>query len=461
MTNINTTTYINANKSRFIDELTSFLTIPSISTQPEHKSHIQQAAQFVKEKLLAAGSDEAYLIETASNPLVYGRKTIDPQLPTVLVYGHYDVQPPEPFELWTSEPFHPVIKDNHIFARGASDDKGQVYIHIKALETMLALQQLPCNIKFLIEGEEEVGSDALTLFLQEPNNHPLLQADIVLISDTGMLSTTQPSIDTSLRGITGLEVTLTGPNRDLHSGVYGGAVNNPIHALCKIIAQLHNPDHQITIPGFYDNIAELTAEQRKQLNSIPFDLETYQQNLGITKAIGEKEYTTLERVGIRPSLDVNGIWGGYTGIGSKTIIPSKAHAKITLRLVPGQDPVKIIHALSDYLTALTPEGCHIKIEKSSQNHTAVIINEHNTAFQAAQNAFEEIWGKKPLSYREGGSIPIVSTFKEQLGLDTILMGFGLSTDNIHSPNENFSLVHFERGIKTVIAFYHHLVRLQQ
>lgn len=460
-TNTNTAAYIDANKGRFIEELTSFLTIPSISAQPEHQSHIQQAAQFVKERLLAAGSDEAYLIETKSNPLVYGSKFIDPKLPTVLVYGHYDVQPPEPFELWTSEPFNPVIKHNHIFARGASDDKGQLYIHIKALEAMLARQQLPCNIKFLIEGEEEVGSDALTHYLQDVSNHPLLQADVVLISDTGMVSSEQPSIDISLRGITGLEITLTGPNRDLHSGVYGGAVSNPIHILCNIIAQLHNEDHQVTIPGFYDNIFELNKEQREQLNNIPFDLATYQQGLGITQVVGEKGYTTLERIGIRPSLDVNGIWGGYTGVGTKTIIPSKAHAKITLRLVPGQDPNKILETLSDYLTELTPKGTRIKVEKSAQAHHAVQINEDTIAFQAAKNAFQDIWRKQPVSSRLGGSIPIVSTFKEQLGLDTILLGFGLDTDNIHAPNENFSLLHFERGIQTVIAFYHHLAKMNQ
>ena len=455
-----TAAYIAANKSHFIEELKSFLSIPSVSTQPAHQAHIHQAAQFVKEKLLAAGCDTAYLINTSDFPLVYGEKFIDPQYPTVLVYGHYDVQPPEPFELWTSEPFNPVIKDNKIFARGASDDKGQLYIHIKALETMLALESLPCNIKFLIEGEEEVGSDSLTHYLQDANNHPLLQADIVLISDTGILSTEQPSIDISLRGIISLEITLTGPNRDLHSGAYGGAVHNPIHALCQLISQLHNADHQVTIPGFYDNIVELTVDQKAQLKNTPFDLAAYQENLGIAQVVGETGYTTLERIGIRPSLDVNGIWGGYTGIGTKTIIPSTAHAKITIRLVPGQEPLEIIASLSNYLMALTPAGTDIKIEKGTQAHRAVVINEHNIAFKAAQKAFEEVWGKTPISHSVGGSIPIVSSFKEQLGLDTILMGFGLASDNVHSPNENFSLLHFERGIETVIAFYQHLAKLR-
>jgi acetylornithine deacetylase/succinyl-diaminopimelate desuccinylase-like protein len=459
MPNNNTAAYVATNKSRFIEELISFLSIPSVSAQPDHRSDIQQAAQFVKDQLLAAGADQAYLINTMGNPLVYGDKMVDPQLPTVLVYGHYDVQPAEPFERWHSEPFKPSIKDNNIFARGASDDKGQVYIHVKALETMVALKSLPCNIKFIIEGEEEIGSKAISKFLEDPANHALLEADVILVSDTTILSIDQPSLTTGLRGITHLELTLTGPNRDLHSGVYGGAVANPIHILCQMIAALHDKDQRITIPGFYDKVANLTAAERAELNKTPFDLQAYQQDLGIETVIGEKGYSTLERVGVRPSLSVNGIWGGYTGAGTKTVLPSQAHAKITIRLVPDQDPSKVIESLSQYLTSLAPQGTRLEIERALQGYKAVVLNEDSIAFQAAQKAFEEVWGKSPLSIKEGGSIPIITKFKEQLGTDVVLLGFGLDSDAIHSPNEHFSLITFEKGISTVISFYEHLAKL--
>lgn len=461
MSHNNTIAYIATHKSRFIKELISFLSIPSVSAQPAHRSDIQQAAEFVKDQLLAAGADQAYLINTSGNPIVYGDKIINPQLPTVLVYGHYDVQPAEPFDLWHSGPFDPTIKDNNIFARGASDDKGQVYIHIKALETMIALQTLPCNLKFIIEGEEETGSKAISKFLEDPTTHTLLQADIILISDTTILSIDQPSLTTGLRGITSLELTLTGAHRDLHSGVYGGAVANPIHILCRMLAALHDENQRITIPGFYDKVINLTSTERAELNKTPFDLHTYQQDLGIETVIGEKGYTTLERVGIRPALDVNGIWGGYTGEGTKTVLPSQAHAKITMRLVPDQDPQEVIESLTQYLNSLTPPGSRLAINPASQGYKAVVLNETSIAFQAAKQAFEEVWNKRPLSVKEGGSIPIIAKFKEQLGTETVLLGFGLDSDAIHSPNEHFSLITFEKGIYTVISFYNHLAKLSK
>jgi acetylornithine deacetylase/succinyl-diaminopimelate desuccinylase-like protein len=455
----NTATYIASHKNRFLEELISFLSIPSVSAQPAHRADVQQAAQFVKDKLLAAGADQAYLIESAGNPLVYGEKIIDTTLPTILVYGHYDVQPAEPYELWDSDPFKPVIKGNQIFARGASDDKGQVYMHLKALETMIALKTLPCNVKFIIEGEEEIGSSTISKFLKVPANQALLGADVILISDTSILSLEHPSLTTGLRGITHLELTLTGPNRDLHSGVYGGAVGNPIHILCQMIASLHDENHHITIPGFYDEVTELSAIERTELSKTPFDLEAYQQSLGIERVIGEKGYTTLERVGVRPSLDVNGIWGGYTGAGTKTVLPSQAHAKITMRLVPDQDPQAVIASLSEYLISLVPQGARLELKGASHGYKAVVLNENSLAFQAAKKAFEEVWNKSPLSFKEGGSIPIVTDFKEQLGTEVVLMGFGLDSDAIHSPNEHFGLDMFEKGIHTVISFYNHLTKL--
>jgi acetylornithine deacetylase/succinyl-diaminopimelate desuccinylase-like protein len=458
MPNNNTAAYIATHKKRFIEELITFLSIPSVSAQPAYHPDIQQAAQFIKYQLLSAGADQAYLIETIGNPLVYGVKMVDPQLPTVLVYGHYDVQPAEPFELWHSGPFNPTIKGDNIFARGASDDKGQVYIHIKALETMIATQSLPCNIKFIIEGEEEVGSKSISKFLGDPGNHDLLKADVILVSDTTILSIDQPSLTTGLRGIASLELILTGPNRDLHSGVYGGAVGNPIHILCQMIAALHDENQRINVPGFYDKVVNLTAAERAEFNKTPFDLQAYQQDLGIEAVIGEKGYTTLERVGIRPALDVNGIWGGYTGVGGKTVLPSKAHAKITVRLVPDQDPYEILESLCQYLDSLAPKGTSLEIVQASQGYKAVVLNEDSLAFQAARQAFEEVWGKRPLSVKEGGSVPIITTFKEQLGTDIVLLGFGLDSDAIHSPNEHFSLVTFEKGISTVISFYEHLAK---
>lgn len=461
MPNNKTAAYIATNKNRFIEELISFLSIPSVSAQPEYRADVQQAAEFIRDQLLAAGADQACLINSIGNPLVYADKMVDPQLPTVLVYGHYDVQPPDPYELWHSAPFNPTIQGHNIFARGASDDKGQVYIHIKALETMLALESLPCNVKFIIEGEEETGSEAISKFLEDSANHALLKADVILVSDTTILSIDQPSLTTGLRGIASMELTLIGPNRDLHSGVYGGAVGNPIHILCQMIAALHDENQRIAIPGFYDKVVNLTADKRVELNKAPFDLQAYQQALGIETVVGEKGYTTLERVGIRPSLDVNGIWGGYTGAGTKTILPSQAHAKITIRLVPDQDPSEVIESLSQYLTFLAPPGTRLDIKRAPKGYKAVVLNEDSIGFQAARKAFAEVWGKNPLSMKEGGSVPIITKFREQLGTDVVLLGFGLDSDAIHSPNEHFSLITFEKGINTAISFYEHLAKLSK
>ncbi|OJW70331.1 MAG: peptidase dimerization domain protein [Candidatus Amoebophilus sp. 36-38] len=456
---MHTSDYIAKYKSRFIEELMAFLRIPSISTMPEHKQDIKQAANFIKDQLVAAGADKAWIIETTGHPLVYGEKIIDRQLPTVLVYGHYDVQPAEPYELWNSKPFEPLIKGDKIFARGAADDKGQFYIHVKALETMIATQSLPCNIKFLIEGEEEMGSGSLTNFLEDSANHNLLQADAILVSDTTIISMDQPSLTTGLRGIVYLEVTLTGANRDLHSGVYGGAVANPINILCKMLAALHDENGHITIPGFYDEVPDLTVAERAELNSIPFDLEAYKQTLGINEVIGEKGYTTLERVGIRPSLDVNGIWGGYIGTGAKTVLPSQAHAKVSMRLAPNQDAQKVMNAFVSYFSSLAPKGTQVAIKPYHGGCNAVVLDKNSLAFRAAENAFETVWGKHPFTTREGGSIPIIAKFKEKLGTDAVLMGFGLDTDAIHSPNEHFSLIAFFKGISTVIKFYENLAAL--
>ena len=456
---IDNLTYLDKQKYKFIEELIEFLRIPSVSTLSKHVAHTQQAAHFVKDKLLNAGADTAYLIETTGNPLVYGEKIVDPKCPTVLIYGHYDVQPADPYELWDSPPFEPVIKGDNIFARGAADDKGQVYIHIKALEVMLATQFLPCNIKFLIEGEEEVGSQGLVDFLENPTNHALLQANTILVSDTSMLSMDQPSLTTGLRGIIYLEVTLTGPNRDLHSGVYGGAVGNPINILCNILASLHDADRHVTIPGFYDQVPNISKQEKDSIDKIPFNLTAYQQSIGVEAVIGEKGYSTLERVGVRPSLDINGIWGGYTGKGAKTVLPAEAHAKVSMRLVPGQDAEVITQSFITYLCSLVPKGTQVKIQIDHKGSNAIVLDETSIAFKAAQNAFEEVWGKQPFSVREGGSIPIMTKFKEKLGCDIVLMGFSVDSNAIHSPNEHFSLVAFSKGINTVISFYKNLAKL--
>ncbi len=445
-------TYIEQHRQRFLDELIAWLRIPSVSADSRHTSDVRRAAIYLKEKLAEAGAGNTELIETPGHPVVYAEKIIDPALPTVLVYGHYDVQPPDPLELWASPPFEPVIRYDKIFARGACDDKGQVYMHVKALEIMNRLNALPCNIKFMVEGEEEVGSAHLAEFVKQNRNR--LKADVILISDTALISLDTPSITVGLRGLSYVEVEVTGPNRDLHSGVYGGAVANPINVLAKMIAALHDDDGRVAIPGFYDKVAVLTDEERRALNRAPFNLEQYKQELGLADVHGEKGYTTLERTGIRPTLDVNGIWGGYTGEGAKTVLPSKASAKISMRLVPHQDPNEITTLFTKHFLSLAPASVKVKVTPMHGGEPVVTPTD-SKAFRAASRAFEEVWGKAPIPTRDGGSIPIVALFKKELGLDTVLMGFGLDSDAIHSPNEHYGLINFFRGIETIVAFYRH------
>ncbi len=444
--------YIQSNQQRFLDELFELLRIPSVSADSSHKGDVRKAAEYVVQKLKDAGADKVELCETKGHPIVFGEKIINPSLPTVLVYGHYDVQPADPLNLWDSPAFEPVIKDGKIYARGSCDDKGQFYMHIKAFEIMSKLNKLTCNIKFMIEGEEEVGSDNLGTFLKE--NKTKLKADVILISDTSLISLNTPSITVGLRGLSYLEVEVTGPNRDLHSGVYGGAVANPINILSKMITSLQDENGRITIPGFYDKVAELTLAQRTDLNKAPFNLDEYKKELGITEVKGEKGYTTLERTGTRPTLDVNGIWGGYTGEGAKTVLPSKASAKISMRLVPNQDSEEIMKMFTDHFLSIAPKSVKVKVTPHHGGQPAVTPTD-SKAFKAASSAFEEVWGKTPIPTRDGGSIPIVSLFKKELGLDTVLMGFGLDSDAIHSPNEHYGIKNFLIGIETIVSFYKH------
>ncbi len=444
--------YIQSNQQRFLDELFELLRIPSVSADSRHKGDVRKAAEYVVQKLKDAGADKVELCETKGHPIVFGEKIINPSLPTVLVYGHYDVQPADPLNLWDSPAFEPVVKDGKIYARGSCDDKGQFYMHIKAFEIMSKLNQLSCNIKFMIEGEEEVGSDNLGTFVKE--NKAKLKADVILISDTSLISLDTPSITVGLRGLSYLEVEVTGPNRDLHSGVYGGAVANPINILSSMITSLQDENGRITIPGFYDKVAELTPAQRADLNKAPFNLDDYKKELGIEDIKGEKGYTTLERTGIRPTLDVNGIWGGYTGEGAKTVLPSKASAKISMRLVPNQDSDEIMKLFTNHFLSIAPKSVKVKVTPHHGGQPAVTPTD-SKAFKAAANAFEEVWGKTPIPTRDGGSIPIVSLFKKELGLDTVLMGFGLDSDAIHSPNEHYGIKNFLIGIETIVSFYRH------
>lgn len=442
--------YITTNKDRFIAELFDWLRIPSVSADSRHKGDVRKAAEYLKEKLVDAGADDVEICETKGHPIVYGEKIVNASLPTVLVYGHYDVQPADPLNLWSSPPFEPVIKDDKIYARGACDDKGQVYMHVKAFEIMMKQNLLPCNVKFMIEGEEEVGSDNLGTFVKE--NKSKLKADIILISDTALISLEHPSITTGLRGLSYMEVEVTGPNRDLHSGVYGGAVANPINVLCEMIASLHDKNGQVAIPGFYDKVAELSKEQREALNKAPFDLNHYKKDLGIEEVKGENGYTTVERTGIRPTLDVNGIWGGYTGEGAKTVLPSKAQAKISMRLVPNQVSSEITELFTKHFQSIAPKYVKVKVTAHHGGEPAVTSTD-SPAYKAASKAFEQVWGKTPIPTRDGGSIPIVALFKRELGLDTVLMGFGLDSDAIHSPNEHYGVKNFLLGIETIVAFY--------
>lgn len=444
--------YIQSNQDRFLSELFELLRIPSVSADSRHKGDVRKAAEYVAQKLTEAGADSVQLMETKGHPIVFGEKIVDAAKPTVLVYGHYDVQPPDPLDLWKTPPFEPTVRDGKIYARGACDDKGQFYMHIKAFEIMMKQKLLSCNVKFMIEGEEEVGSDNLGTFVKE--NKAKLKADVILISDTSLISLDQPSITAGLRGLSYMEVEVTGPNRDLHSGVYGGAVANPANVLSKMIASLHDENGRVTIPGFYDQVVELSPADREALNKAPFDLNEYKKELGIEEIQGEKGYTTLERTGTRPTLDVNGIWGGYTGEGAKTVLPSKASAKISMRLVPNQRPDEITALFTKHFLSIAPTSVKVKVTAHHGGEPAVTPTD-SKAFKAAASAFEEVWGKTPIPTRDGGSIPIVALFKKELGLDTVLMGFGLDTDALHSPNEHYGIKNFLIGIETIVAFYKH------
>lgn len=442
--------YIHSNKQRFLDELIELLKIPSVSADTKHNDDTARCAEAIKTALLTAGCTHAEICPTKGHPIVYAHKIIDPSLPTILTYGHYDVQPPDPLDLWTSGPFEPVVKDDKIFARGACDDKGQVYMHVKALETMLATNNMCCNVKYIIEGEEEVGSSNLGSFLEE--NKEKLKADIVLVSDTSMISMENPSIETGLRGLAYMEVEVTGPNRDLHSGVYGGAVANPITILAQMISAMHDENNHITIPGFYDNVLELTEAERTDLNKAPFVLDQYKKDLEINEVWGEKNFTTLERTGIRPTLELNGIWGGYTGEGAKTVLPSKAYAKISMRLVPNQKSHETAQLFTKYFEQIAPPYVKVKVTELHGGEP-VVTPTNSAAYQAAADAIETTFGKKPIPTRGGGSIPIIALFERILGLKTVLMGFGLDSDNIHSPNEHFGLFNFYKGIETIPIFH--------
>ncbi len=444
--------YIEKNQQRFINELFELLRIPSVSADKAYQQDVLRAAEFIRDKLIQAGADQVRLCPTKGYPIVYGEKIIDPALPTVLVYGHYDVQPPDPLDLWESPPFEPEIRDGKIYARGASDDKGQMYMHIKAFETMMAQQSLPCNVKFMIEGEEEIGSDNLPRFVAASKE--LLTADVILISDTGLFSNEVPSITVGLRGLSYIEVEVTGPRRDLHSGMYGGAVTNPINALCEMIASLKDENQRITIPGFYNKVAELSEDERKAMNQVPFSQEEYMKSLGVKALRGEKGYTPLEHVSIRPTLDVNGIWGGYTGEGAKTVLPSKAYAKISMRLVPNQSSDEVTRLFEEHFKKIAPAGTEVKVMPHHGGEPAVTPTD-SRAYMAASRAFEDVWGKTPVPMREGGSIPIVSLFERELGLKSVLMGFGLDEDAIHSPNESYRVFNYLKGIETITRFYKH------
>lgn len=442
--------YLENNKDRFLKEMMDLLRIPSVSAKSEHKNDMLTCAEAVKKSLLAAGCDKAEVMATAGHPVVYGEKIADPSKPTVLVYGHYDVQPPEPLELWHSGPFDPVIKDGKVFARGSADDKGQFFMHVKALEILTQTNTLTSNIKFLIEGEEEVGSPNLGAFVAA--NKELLKADVILISDSSMLSMENPSLDTGVRGLSYIEVEVTGANRDLHSGTYGGAVANPITILAQMIASCHDENNHITIPGFYDDVAVATAEERALLNKAPYDEAEYKADLGVNELWGEKGYTTYERTGIRPTLEVNGIWGGYTGEGAKTVLPSKAYAKISARLVPNQSSDRITEILLNYFRSIAPASVTVKasLHHGGEPYMTPIDSK---GYQSASRAVEATFGKAPIPVRGGGSIPICSILEKELGIKIVFMGFGLDNDNLHSPNEKYNIENYYKGIETIPYFH--------
>lgn len=447
---------LNQNKQRYLDELMGWLRIPSVSADPKFNDDMFEAAEFLKKHLEEAGAVNCELIPTDGFPVVYGEKIVDPVKPTVLVYGHYDVQPADPYELWKSPPFEPEVRNERIYARGSCDDKGQVYMHVKALEIMTGMNALPCNVKFMFEGEEEIGSIHLDDFLSK--NKEKLKADVVLVSDTSMIANDCPSITVGLRGLSYMEVEVTGANRDLHSGVYGGAVANPINVLARMITSLKDENFRITIPGFYDDVVEYTAEQRAEMAKRPFELEDYKKELGISDIEGETGFTTIERATIRPTLDCNGIWGGYTGAGAKTVLPSKATAKISMRLVPNQSSAKITEMFTRHIMSIAPKSVTIKVMAHHGGEAAMTPTD-SLAYAAASKAMEKSFGKKPIPTFEGGSIPVVASFKKILGLNTVLMGFGLDIDALHSPNESYGLFNFYKGIETIPYFYHYYAEL--
>ncbi|MEZ7887612.1 MAG: dipeptidase [Flavobacteriales bacterium] len=456
--------YIEKNKNRFLEELLDLLRLPSVSADPAYAKDVVKTAGFVAASLTKAGADKVQLCQTAGYPIVYGEKLIDPSLPTVLVYGHYDVQPADPVELWDSPPYEPVIKktDIHpegaIFARGACDDKGQMYMHVKAFETMMETNSLPCNVKFMIEGEEEVGSENLGIFVAA--NHEKLACDVILISDTGVIANDIPSICTGLRGLSYVEVEVTGPNRDLHSGLYGGAVPNPINVLCEMIATLKNQDKHITIPGFYDDVRVLGQEERDEMAKAPFNLSDYKKSIGLKDVEGEAGFTTNERNSVRPTLDVNGIWGGYIGEGAKTVIASKAYAKISMRLVPNQSSEKITEMFQKHFESIAPPSVSVKVTPHHGGEAAVTPTD-TPEYKAASMAMETTYGKKPIPQPSGGSIPIVALFEKELNVKTVLMGFGLDSDAIHSPNEHYGLFNYFQGIKTIPLYFQNYAELKK
>jgi len=442
--------YIEDNKQRFLDELFELIRIPSISSESKHKDDMKKMAETLKQTLLDAGADKAEVMPSDGNPVVYGEKKIDESKPTVLVYGHYDVMPVDPIEKWDSQPFEPEVRDGKIFARGADDDKGQSFMHVKAFEYLVKSGKLDCNVKFMLEGEEEIGSPSLGKFCEQNKN--LLKADTILVSDTSMLGPDKPSITTGLRGLAYMEVQVTGPNRDLHSGIFGGAVANPANVLAEMIAKLKDENNKVTIPGFYDDVMEVSDEERKEMAKAPFDLEEYKKSLDIEEVDGEAGYSTMERTGIRPSLDVNGMWSGYTGEGAKTVLPSTAGAKISMRLVPHQEHKKIARLFEDYFKKIAPKSVKVEVKElhGGQGYVSPI---DLPAFKAASRAMETTLGKKPIPVRSGGSIPIIATFENVLETKSILLGFGLESDAIHSPNENYPLEQLYSGIETIVHFY--------
>lgn len=455
--------YFEENRQRFLDELLELLRIPSVSADPKYAGDVRRMAEATAQHLRAVGADAVEIHDTAGHPIVYGEKIIHSDAPTVLVYGHYDVQPPDPLDLWDSPAFEPVVKktkihpDGAIFARGACDDKGQFFMHVKAFEMMFRNGHLPCNVKFMIEGEEEIGSRNLEIFCR--THREKLACNVVLISDTSVIANDTPSLTVGLRGLCYMEVEVTGPNKDLHSGVYGGAVANPVNVLCDMISALHDADRRVAIPGFYDDVEVVSLEERKMMNEAPYDEAHYKQGLNVEGLMGETGYTTIERTGIRPTLDVNGIWGGYIGEGAKTVLPSKAYAKISMRLVPHQDPHKIEQLFQQHFERIAPPSVKVKV---TPHHGGwpVVVPTDSEEYRAAEKAMEATYGKRPLPQRGGGSIPIVAMFDKVLGVKSVLMGFGLDSDDIHSPNEHYGLFNYYKGIETIPYFYQFYTELK-